>query len=75
MTIQTNDFRYTEWLTVAGRGEDGRRLYNWSDIVGQELYYLDKDFYEDNNVAKRPKFQSIVDGLQIRMRQVLKLDQ
>ncbi|XP_052276765.1 iduronate 2-sulfatase-like isoform X2 [Dreissena polymorpha] len=64
-SIRTRQYRYTEWVAF----NQSSFTMDWSDIHARELYVLDTDQLEDNNVAGLQTYIDIVTSLSLQLHQ------
>ncbi|KAH6936620.1 hypothetical protein HPB50_020344 [Hyalomma asiaticum] len=66
-SMVSRDYRYTEWI-----GFNTTNFHrNWTNVYARELYDLNSDPREDNNVASFPKYKDIVVALSSRLRELV----
>ncbi|PIK56509.1 putative iduronate 2-sulfatase-like [Apostichopus japonicus] len=58
-TLQTKYYRFAEWLGF----DTNTSKPDWSNVYARELYDLEKDVEENNNVADEPQYQLIIKNL------------
>lgn len=66
-TIRTDQFRFTQWA----KWVDGMERPSRSDILAEELYDLQKDPQEINNLSLHPEMAGIKSDLRIRLDRIL----
>nr|XP_054756002.1 iduronate 2-sulfatase-like [Lytechinus pictus] len=63
-SMRTKDHHYTEWIGFNHTTFTG----NWTDVKARELYFNDKDYDQNHNVADDPKFKDIVQELSVQLK-------
>ena len=72
MTIQTPEWRYTEYIEVNKRNRS-KRVYYWDrPPAARELYNLKTDFFENTNVVEDEANAAVVKDLRKRLRAMMR---
>ena len=72
MTIQTPEWRYTEYIEVNKRNKS-KRIYYWDrEPVARELYNLKTDFFENTNVIEEEENKEIIKDLRHKLRSMMR---
>ena len=72
MTIQTPEWRYTEYIEVNKRNKS-KRIYYWDrEPVARELYNLKTDFFENTNIIEEEENKEIIKDLRHKLRAMMR---
>lgn len=70
-SIRTRRYRYTEWIEFGDESSNKkkrRKVANWNRIYARELYSIDDDRDENENVVDDRRYSAVADRLAKRLR-------